>query len=226
MSRDPIYGSSTHYTGEAGAGYFAWQDSAGEINGRINARKFENYLNDTNVLLDFGCGGGHLVRALNANYKIGVEINPIARASAAKYCDEVFESIELVGDATVDVVISNHALEHVPYPIKALAELHRVLKLNGTLIVCVPIDDWRTQRVYTKADINHHLNTWSPQLFGNTLSEAGFNAESAEIRVYTHAWFPNYLKFWKYRKIFDIFCHLYSMKVRRRQLIAIAKKVA
>jgi SAM-dependent methyltransferase len=225
MSRDPVYGSSTHYTGEAGAEYFAWQDSAGEINGRINARKFENFLSDTNVLLDFGCGGGHLIRALNAKYKIGVEINPIARASATNYCDQVFESIDLVESATVDVVISNHALEHVPYPIKALAELHRVLKINGTLIVCVPIDDWRTQRVFTKTDINHHLNTWSPQLFGNSLSEAGFNPNPDDIRVYTHAWFPNYLRIWKRRRIFDFLCWLYSIKVRRRQLLAIAKKI-
>lgn len=224
MSRDPVYGSSTHYTGDAGAEYFAWQDASGEVNGKINSRKFKKYLQENEIVLDFGCGGGHLINSLSVSKKIGVEINPIARESATRFCDVVHESIESVKSESVDAVISNHALEHVPYPIKALSEMNRVLKPGGRIVLCVPIDDWRTQKQYSITDINHHLNTWTPQLLGNSLSEAGFDLKTAEITVYTHAWFPSYLKYWKRESIFDLLCKIYAIKMRRRQIIAVVKK--
>ncbi|CAN2169745.1 SmtA SAM-dependent methyltransferases [Candidatus Nanopelagicaceae bacterium] len=224
MPRDPVYGSSTHYSGDAGVEYFAWQDASGEINGKINSRKFKSFIVGDEVILDFGCGGGHLINSLSASEKIGVEINPIARESAARFCKIVHGSIEEVKSESIDVVISNHALEHVPYPIRALSEILRVLKPGGKLILCVPIDDWRTQRQYLTTDINHHLNTWTPQLLGNSLSEAGFDLAGARISIYTHAWFPHYLKYWKFEFIFDLICRFYSIKMRRRQIIAVVNK--
>ena len=224
MAKQPTYGTSTHYMGDAGVEYFQWQDASGSINGEINARKFADYVQPTDVLLDFGCGGGHLIRALNANKKIGVEVNPIAMTSALKFCDEVYGTIEEVSDSSIDVVISNHAMEHVPYPILALKEIYRVLGPKGRAIICVPIDDWRTQRKFDPKDINHHLNTWTPQLFGNSLIEAGFKPGEFEITVLTHAWFPQYLKYWKYETLFNILCTLYSVRVKRRQLIVVVEK--
>ncbi len=223
LNKNPTYGTSTHYTGDAGVEYFKWQDASGAINGQINARKFARYVGVSDHLLDFGCGGGHLINALAAKKKIGVEINPIALESAGRFCDQIYATIEEVENSSIDVVISNHAMEHVPYPILVLKEINRILKPNGRAVICIPIDDWRTQKTYNPKDINHHLNTWTPQLFGNSLVEAGFSPSDFEIKVLTHAWFPQYLKYWKHERLFDFLCTLFSIRVKRRQLIVVIK---
>jgi hypothetical protein len=60
-----------------------------------------------------------------------------------------------------------------------------VLKVwGGSLLLCVPIDNWRHQRHYDPHDINHHLHTWTPQLLGNTLVDAGYDALSIYARIF------------------------------------------
>jgi SAM-dependent methyltransferase len=220
----PTYGSSTHYSGDSGDQYFEWQDAFGEVNGKITARTFVSFVQKDEVILDFGCGGVHLINSLHAKKKVGVEINPAALRSARKFCDEAYSTIEEVASHSIDKVISNHALEHVPYPINALREMYRVLKPGGALILCVPIDDWRNQQTYDPQDINHHLNTWTPQLIGNTLTESGFSSSSIKIKILTHAWIPNYPRYYRFERFFNLACFFYSIKNRRRQLLVIVKK--
>src|SRR6185295_880874 len=43
-----------------------------------------------------------------------------------------------VADGSYDIVLCTQVLEHVPYPSKALQELHRVLRNSGQLFVTVP----------------------------------------------------------------------------------------
>ena len=220
----PTYGTSTHYSGDSGDQYFEWQDAYGEVNGEITARTFRSFVQPNDVILDFGCGGGHLLNSLRVKKKVGVEINPVALFSASKFCDEAYPTIEEVASNSIDKVISNHALEHVPYPINALREIHRVLKPGGILILCVPIDDWRNQQTYDTQDINHHLNTWTPQLIGNTLTESGFSSSSIKIKILTHAWIKNYSRYFKFQRVFNLACWFYAIRKKRRQLLVTVQK--
>ena len=43
-----------------------------------------------------------------------------------------------VEDGTYDFILCSQVLEHVPYPLAAVKELHRVLKSSGQLFVTVP----------------------------------------------------------------------------------------
>ena len=63
--------------------------------------------------LDFGCGGGFMLKGLPAKEKLGVEINPAARKQAAENGIRAVESIDEVEDGWADLIISDHALEHV-----------------------------------------------------------------------------------------------------------------
>lgn len=182
----PSYGTSDHYTGEKGAEYFAWQSAGGEFGARINAHKFQHLIKPTDTVIDFGCGGGFLLNAIPCARRIGVEINPVAREYARAHGVECHGRTEDVADGLADIVVSDHALEHVPFPIGALQELRRKLKATGTLSICVPIDNWRRQRVFNPNDRNHHLHTWTPQLLANTLREAGF--EIVDVRARVFAW--------------------------------------
>jgi SAM-dependent methyltransferase len=217
------YGKSDHYLGMQGNEYFQWQNNLGGFErGLIESRKFQPFINKKDYVMDFGCGGGHVLAALNCRKKCGVEVNPSAREEAEKYDFPVYEDCSYIKKKSIDKVISNHCLEHIPCPIEALRQIRECLVPNGKLILCIPIDDWRTEKYFHKDDINHHLYTWTPQLIGNSLLEAGFQID--KIYIYAHAWPPKFLilntllPVW----LFDIICSINSIIFKRRQILAIA----
>lgn len=63
---------SAHYDNN----YFIWQAPLGEFGGWANQSKFEEYITPDSVVLDFGCGGGFLLKNLVCRKRIGVEVNP------------------------------------------------------------------------------------------------------------------------------------------------------
>jgi ubiquinone/menaquinone biosynthesis C-methylase UbiE len=217
--------TSSHYSDARGQDYFAWQNRYSARSGVINSRKFKSHLNSSNVVLDYGCGSGDLLDALDVSKKIGIEINPFAMKSAMEKDIKVFSDLSHVADSKVDAVISNHALEHVPYPLYSLKEIHRVLNIGGKLLCCIPVDDWRFQKEFKENEINNHLHTWTPQLVGNLLVESGFNYHDISIKLIHHSWFPGTKFFWKRERLFDVFCYLYSKVTRKgKQIMIVAKK--
>ncbi len=214
---------SGRYRSQRGEEYFAYQSQGGLQRGRINARKFARFIRPQDAVLDFGCGGGSLLHHLDCSRRVGVEVNPAAREAARAIGIEVHESLDTVADGSVDVVVSNHALEHVLSPVRVLSDLRRKLVPGGRLVLCVPIDDWRTQKKVNLADINHHLYTWTPLLMGHLLSETGYRVE--RVWIYTHAWPPRSwqrmdaaLPVW----LFDLVCAATAWRYRRRQIMAVA----
>jgi SAM-dependent methyltransferase len=214
----------SRYVGEEGERYFAWQRASSTGAGPVEARKFSEHVPPTARVLDFGCGQGELLLALPCAERIGVEPNPAARAVCASRGLAVAESLAEIPDASVDVVISNHALEHVPHPLRSLQELRRVLAPGGRVVLCLPFDDWRRQRRYDPKDINLHLYTWSPLLIGNLLAQAGFSV--SRTWMLTHAWPPGWRALDRRlpRAAFDLVCRLYSVLRRQRQVMALAAK--
>ena len=116
----PDYGVADHYLGEKGKGYFAWQSAGGDFAGRINQHKFSHLIKPSDTVLDFGCGGGFLLRHLNCARRIGVEINPTVREYASQHGIECYATVDEVPNDSADIVTSDHALEHVPFPISVL----------------------------------------------------------------------------------------------------------
>tara|TARA_B100001093_G_C26825089_1_gene1013636 strand:+ start:940 stop:1605 length:666 start_codon:yes stop_codon:yes gene_type:complete len=141
--------------------------------------KFESKINLNDSVLDFGCGGGFVLDSLKCKRKIGIEINPFAKKQAVSLGIEVFDSFGPIKNNSVDVVISNSALEHISNPIKILKETYRVLKPNGNIIISVPHEDLSYN--FEDDDINQHLFTWSPMSFGNLIQKVGFNVENVNV---------------------------------------------
>ncbi|HVX66138.1 MAG TPA: class I SAM-dependent methyltransferase [Bryobacteraceae bacterium] len=215
--------SSGHYRGEPGERYFRWQ-SAGEPRAAAAAvaPKFAPYLRPGDTVLDFGCGGGFLLAALPCACRLGVDLNPAALRSAAALGVQCYTTLAEVPGGAADVVISHHALEHVPEPVAALRELRAKLRPGGRLLLCVPIDDWRSQRVYDPSDINRHLYTWTPQLLGNALAEAGFDVAPGAIRILQWAVHPLFAGWQRRlpRAAFRGLCYAAAFALRRRELFA------
>ncbi len=55
--------------------YFAWQKKIGLFGGKANSFKFARTVNKTDTVIDFGCGGGFLLKQLDCAEKIGIEPN-------------------------------------------------------------------------------------------------------------------------------------------------------
>ncbi len=219
----PIH-SSSRYRDDEGERYFRWQSAGGALQAAAVAPKFAPYLRPADTVLDFGCGGGFLLAALACARRIGIDPNPAARRSAAGLGIECHASLDEIPDGVADAAISHHALEHVPEPIAALAALRTRIRPGGRLLLAVPIDDWRTQRVYREDDISHHLYTWTPQLLGNMLAEAGYAVEPSSIRVLNYAVHPVFAG-WHGRMprpAFRAICYAAAVALRRRELFAIA----
>lgn len=220
---EPRYGVSGHYLGDQGKEYFSRH--IGALTFQLNAWKYQKHIKPSDTVLDFGAGNGELLRALKAGRKIAVEVNPVAREYVKEQGElEVLCDLHSVQSESIDVVISNHCLEHIPSPAQALQEIFRVLRPKGKVVLCLPLDDWRSQRVYDPEDINHHLYTWTPQLIGNLMSDAGFTL--THTRIITLAWPPKFWLFYRYlpRFLFDAICYVWSVLMKRRELLVLGDK--
>ena len=101
-------------------------------------------------VVDIGCGGGGLVRALTARGArvTGVEISESQLVAAirdddgngAQYVVGLAQRLPLV-DASVDVVVFMRALHHVPPDdmLSALGEARRVLRPGGAVYIAEPL---------------------------------------------------------------------------------------
>ncbi len=217
------YGASDRYQNSKGAEYLAYQKNSapGAV---LEARKFAPHIRPNDRVLDFGCGGGWILRHLDCAERVGVELNESAHVFCRQNGVDVHRTLDEVEATEFDVVISNHCMEHVPCPVEALRGLCARMGKGGTLVLVLPLDDWRVQKDFTGADIDHHLHTWTPRLLANTLVEAGFKVD--RIDVLTYAWPPGWQKLMKLLPgpLFDAICWLMATVKKRRQLVALATK--
>ena len=180
----------------------------GEFGGWANLTKFLPFLSPDNEILDFGCGGGFLLKNIACRKKVGVEINKTAAETARENGVEVYNIIDDVPDNYVDVIISDNALEHTHYPFDELKKLYTKLRKKGRIIFVVPCENITYK--YLPNDINQHLFSWSPMCIGNLLTLAGFSV--IESKPYIHKWPPNYIKVAKFggRMLFELSCRIYG----------------
>jgi SAM-dependent methyltransferase len=178
--------NSTEYYDEK---YFNWQKQVGQFGGIANLFKFKDHIRETDAVLDFGCGGGYLLNNLKCREKFGLEVNPIARQEALKTGVHIYENIFQIPDHSLDIIISNHVLEHVKSPLEVLSSLRFKLKPEGKIIFVVP--HHKADEPYNPQDINRHLYSWNALTFGTLFNEAGFDVIQAES--IQHQWPPNYI---------------------------------
>src|SRR3990172_5308886 len=97
-------------------------------------------------VLDVGCGRGHLTMRLQelGCDATGVDANPQAAAVAVTSGIETMRAERLgFPDGTFDLVVSVHAIEHIPPLEQTLAEMARVLKPGGRLLLIYPAEPIR-----------------------------------------------------------------------------------
>ncbi len=202
--------------------YFNWQKEIGKFGGQANLFKFSGYISPEDVVIDFGCGGGYLLKNIVCARKIGIEISDVAREQAALAGIEVYKVADEIPDETANIIISNHALEHVEYPIDIVRNLYSKLKINGLVVFVVPHD--KPNQPYREDDINQHLHTWNPQTLGNLFKAAGYT--QIQVDTIRHQWPPRYRKIHKLfgQRYFDLICKITALYRNNYQIRVVAKK--
>jgi SAM-dependent methyltransferase len=163
------------YTGDDGQHYLEQrQSSQSDYVQSLRASLFRDLASEDLVILDFGCGTGGVLKRLSAARRIGVEVGEGAAEAARAQGIEIIAALEELPDASVDVAISFHAIEHVDTPLQVLQEIRRVVKPGGHIRLVVPCELplLRAQRSWVP-NRDRHLFTWTPLLFGNLAQRAG-----------------------------------------------------
>lgn len=204
---NPTDGASNHYNSD----YFDWQKNIGEFGGWANSYKFRSSIKPSDVVIDFGCGGGFLLKNINCKRRIGIEPNPNAVQSIVGFGIEHYRSpldaLNGLSEGVADVIISNHALEHTLNPLQELISLKRLLRVGGVINFVVPCESIKCE--YNPNNIDRHLFTWSPLNLGNLFAEAGYSVEYS--RSYIHRWPPFYTRIARLGwPIFNLVCRLYA----------------
>ncbi|HUE27343.1 MAG TPA: class I SAM-dependent methyltransferase [Solirubrobacteraceae bacterium] len=128
-------------------------------------------------VLDAGCGSGRTLEDLvDYGTVSGVELDPDAAAFAAsRGCGEVEVGRleELPWDsATFDLITCLDVIEHTPDDRRTLAELRRVAKPGGWLLLTVPA----YQALWSLHDAaNHHYRRYSRRMLRTAAIEAGWH---------------------------------------------------
>jgi SAM-dependent methyltransferase len=95
-------------------------------------------------VLEVGCGPGHLTRRLGELGLdcVGIDANPQVSGMAAGVRVMKVEALEFA-DGWFDKVVCIHALEHFPDLERAMAEMARVLRPGGTMLLVYPAEPFR-----------------------------------------------------------------------------------
>lgn len=144
-----------------------------EYNHRIDTKSLE-VLNDFyetgtdftgKTVLDVGCGTRGVLPVITAKHKLGADptIEKVKKFFDF-YPDAIYvsEKAEELGfeDNSIDVIVCNNALNHFENDDLALAQMHRVLKKGGLLLIEVFIEPMNIAHTYSYNECNlTHLLT-------------------------------------------------------------------
>ncbi len=151
---------------------------------RVRAELFQPHIRPGDAVFEFGCGYGWNLGALRCARRVGHDVTDRVQAEVLATGAEFVVETAKLPDAAFDVVLCHHALEHVPDPLTVLAELRRLLKPGGRLLLAVPYESERRYRRFDPTEPNHHLFAWNVQTLGNLVTVAGFQLRHAGLRRY------------------------------------------
>jgi SAM-dependent methyltransferase len=96
-------------------------------------------------VLEVGCGLGHLLGWFVNDYQaFGIDINAWALSQARRNVPQASfallsaEDLSPFPDATFQIVVSKHNLEHLPNPERSIGEISRILAPGGLFLMATP----------------------------------------------------------------------------------------
>lgn len=164
-------------------------------------KKYVNENNETDLkLLDFAPA-----KSLRSFLK---QIDAIDYRSADLYMSDVDDIVdirhmEIYDDQSFDMFVCSHVLEHIDDDLKAMSELHRILKKNGVGLVLVPIllslETSIENKEYLESEHlrwkyfgqDDHVRQYSKLDFTERLKSCGFEVEQLGVDYFSDEVFDN-----------------------------------
>lgn len=147
----------------------------------------------TGRLLDVGCGArpyAHMFSAHVSQY-IGLERDQTRYGRADLWADALALPVR---SGAFDTVLCNQVLEHVPEPQRAMNEMARVLRPNGTLILTAP-------HIWGLHEVPHDYYRFTPYGLRHLAVKAGLSV--VEVRALAGFWVTAGARFCYYLSQFD-----------------------
>jgi len=154
-------------------------------------------------VLEIGCGLGENIMA-HPN-TTGIDISEFIVSEARKRGVNAlvmdaknlkFKNKEFSG------IIMSHMLEHFENPAIILKNVHKLLKKNGRLVICVPNPYFMQDKT--------HLYCWRPETLKNLLGQCGFKVINWEWYAKTNLYTKKFVYEVGYR-LLKILTHLFSV---------------
>ena len=149
-------------------------------------------------LLDVGCGNGEFLNKMRgAGWEVtGVEPDAESvRMGRSHFGLEIHHGVledVCLPDGTFDAITMQHAVEHLPDPVRTLQSAYRLLRPGGRLVVVTPNVNSLARRHFSRHwvhwDPPRHLFLFSNRTLGRALTEAGFNVRKAWTPTRTARW--------------------------------------
>jgi ubiquinone/menaquinone biosynthesis C-methylase UbiE len=148
-------------------------------------------------VLEVGCGRGHLVKALREEgvEAVGADLNDHVVAHGVSEALQAAPGHDLpYDDGRFDVVLSFHMIEHVPDVDAVLAELVRVLRPGGRLLLVYPAEPVRGAYAVGASFVMYghpfaarriHRHTVRPSSLEPRLTALGLHSPQSRFRLLT-----------------------------------------
>jgi 2-polyprenyl-3-methyl-5-hydroxy-6-metoxy-1,4-benzoquinol methylase len=163
-----------------------------DVLARRRAREVLRHLPEDGVALDFGCGTGHWLDAVAARRRprqrlVGIDPNEAAIAAVRARGLEGHVGAEealarAVAPGSVDVVLLNHVIEHVPDPRATLRALADVLRPDGVILGATPNASAWDAALFGASwvgwHVPRHFTVFDPRTFARLVGEAGLELAS------------------------------------------------
>ncbi|MEW8508100.1 MAG: methyltransferase domain-containing protein [Candidatus Thiodiazotropha sp.] len=174
------------YQGEQGREYHGKKreipDAAFPWVAQLRHEKIAPQVRSSDVVMEYGVGFGWNIARLDCRQRLGFDLAQHLAPLLSSQGIEFVPDTSVLADHSVDVMVCHHVLEHVPSPVEVLAELRRLLKQHGKLLLFVPYEKESRYRRYDPQEPNHHLYAWNVQTLGNLVSDCGFEIVEGGIR--------------------------------------------
>ena len=182
------YKIKRRYSGERGREYHETKrsipESAYQWVANLRAAKIQPDIRETDAVLEYGVGTGWNLAELKCKNRLGFDLSGHLEPIVQNHGIEFVKDIKTITDASIDVVICHHALEHVSRPPEVLNEIRRILCENGKLLLFVPFEKERRYRRFNPDEPNHHLYSWNVQTLGNIVRDMGFQVMQGKVEEF------------------------------------------
>ncbi|MDI6755683.1 MAG: class I SAM-dependent methyltransferase [Thermodesulfobacteriota bacterium] len=153
----------------------------------LRDRRTLSYIGQEKIIVDVGCGEGITLEKLVSKFPdrqiTGIDYSPenVEVCKERRLPARLGNVYELdFEDESVDCCLFMEVIEHLLDPLKALQEIHRIMRIGGRLLVVFPNDllfkmarlaCLKFQEAFTPSG---HVKQWTPKEMQSTMEKAGF----------------------------------------------------